>query len=185
MALEHDTPLVARDNESYGPSFQADLLEQYKLYVQSAENVSGRRISSIRYLLAVSTGLVALYGIQSAALGHGLWLLPIPMVGIATALAWHQIIKSHKDLNKLKFDLIHEFEHYLPAAPFRLEWDNAEEGHGRVYKPITELERLLPWGFVAINLFLVVMIVLASFGVFDWTDPSLGNTGKSVHEGTE
>ena len=37
--------------EDYGGSFKADLLEQYKLYVQSAENVSARRVQSSRYLL--------------------------------------------------------------------------------------------------------------------------------------
>ena len=52
--------LIHNTKESYGSSFNADLLEQYKLYVQSAENVSARRVASIQYLLTVNAALVAL-----------------------------------------------------------------------------------------------------------------------------
>ena len=58
--------LLRCDRESYGDSFTSDLLEQYKLYVQSAENVSARRVASSRYLLTLNAALVALYGVQSA-----------------------------------------------------------------------------------------------------------------------
>ena len=51
--------LVHFDSRDYGGSFTADLLEQYKLYVQSAENVSSRRIASSRYLLTLNVALVA------------------------------------------------------------------------------------------------------------------------------
>ena len=61
------------EKESYGDSFVSDLLEQYKLYVQSAENVSSRRVTSNRYLLTINAALVALYGLQSANFGQGYW----------------------------------------------------------------------------------------------------------------
>ena len=185
MGDNGDGHLISHTKETYGASFEADLLEQYKLYVQSAENVSSRRIASIRYLLTISTALVALYGLQSAAFGQGLWLLPIPVIGIASALVWHQIIRSHKDLNKLKFDLIHEFEKFLPAAPFRQEWDNAKRGRGGAYRPVTDLERQLPWGFVGIHLLLIVMIALASFGAFDWTEPISASITESVESAND
>ena len=152
-------------SESYGRPFENHVLEQYKIYVQSAENVSSRRIASIRYMLTISVALVAVYGVQSATFGQGLWLLPIPAVGVASGFAWHQIIASFKDLNSLKFDIVHEFERHLPVAPFTYEWSN----HGGVYKPVTELERLLPVGFIALHVLFIVMIVLAACDVFDWT----------------
>ena len=52
--------LVQQNEEVYGDSFRSDLLEQYKLYVQSAENVSARRVASNRYLLTLNAALVAL-----------------------------------------------------------------------------------------------------------------------------
>lgn len=166
MHVEDETPtLLSSTSESYGPSFEAHVIEQYKLYVQSTENVSSRRIASIRYMLTISTALVAVYGIQSATFGQGLWLLPIPVIGVAAGLAWHRIIASYRNLNTLKFDIVHEFERHLPAAPFTHEWSK----HRGVYKPVTELERLLPAGFIVLHIFFIAMIALASCGVFDWT----------------
>ena len=57
--------LIHNTKETYGDTFGSDLLEQYKLYVQSAENVSARRVASNRYLLTLNAALVALYGVQS------------------------------------------------------------------------------------------------------------------------
>ena len=56
--------LIHHSKEAYGDTFGSDLLEQYKLYVQSAENVSARRVASNRYLLTLNAALVALYGLQ-------------------------------------------------------------------------------------------------------------------------
>ena len=174
MSEQEENPLLRRSKDTYGPSVDSVLLEQYKLYVQSAENVSSRRIASIRYMLTISTALVALYGIQSATFGQGWWLIPLPFIGIASAFAWLQIIKSHRSLNAIKFDLIHKFERHLPAAPFEEEWAMAERGQGQAYKPTTDLEQILPIGFILMHLLLLVMIVLASVGSFDWTGSADG-----------
>ena len=109
------------DREAYGGSFASDLLEQYKLYVQSAENVSARRVASSRYLLTLNTALVALYGVQYAGFGQSYWTLLVPIVGIPVSLLWYLIIKSHADLNRIKFDVIHEFERHLPVATYKYE----------------------------------------------------------------
>ena len=110
MSCESSNGLVRRTEDTYGGSLHTDLLEQYKLYVQSAENVSSRRVVSNRYLLTINAALVALYGLQSATFGQGYWTLLIPVIGVPVALLWYLIIKSHADLNRIKFDVIHEFE---------------------------------------------------------------------------
>ena len=161
--------LIRQTEESYGKSFKADLLEQYKLYVQSAENVSARRIASSRYLLTISAALVALYGIQSAGFGQNYWTLVIPVMGILVSLLWYRIIQSHAGLNTVKFKLVHKLEQHLPAAIYRHEWDLVEEGKGRIYRPVTSIERWLPILFVALHVVLGIMIVLAITDVSDWT----------------
>ena len=133
--------LFQSTGESYEGSFKADLLEQYKLYVQSAENVSARRVASSRYLLTLNVALVALYGLQSANFGQTYWTLLVPVLGIPVSLLWHQIIKSHRDLNAVKFEIIHELEWHLPAALFHYEWQIAGEGKGKSYNPVTHIER--------------------------------------------
>ncbi len=161
--------LIRQTEERYGETFKSDVLEQYKLYVQSAENVSGRRVASNRYLLTINAALVALYGLQSANFGQGYWTLLIPVIGIPVSLLWYLIIKSHADLNRIKFDVIHEFEEHLPATMYKYEWHLAEKGRGKTYRAVTTIERWIPILFAVLHLVLAVMIILAIAGVVDWT----------------
>ena len=169
MSCQSGNVLLLHSKEAYGDSFSTDLLEQYKLYVQSAENVSARRVVSNRYLLTLNAALVALYGLQSAGFGQSYWTLLVPVVGIPVSLLWYLIIKSHADLNRIKFDVIHEFEQHLPAAMYKYEWQLAEEGHGKAYRAVTAIERWIPILFAALHVVLAIMIILAIAGVLDWT----------------
>ena len=169
MNEQPDKALIRQEKEAYGDSFVSDLLEQYKLYVQSAENVSSRRVTSNRYLLTINAAMVALYGLQSANFGQGYWTLLIPIIGIPVSLLWYLIIKSHADLNTVKFKVIHEFEQHLPAAMYKHEWRLAEEGQGTAYRAVTKIERWIPILFAGLHVVLTVMVILAIVGVVDWT----------------
>ena len=168
MADQPSSSLIHIAKETYGDTFSTDLLEQYKLYVQSAENVSARRLASSQYLLTLNAALVALYGLQSAGFGENYWTLLVPFVGIPVSLLWLLIIKSHADLNRVKFDVIHEFEQHLPAAPYKYEWRLAEEGQGKAYRAVTTIERRIPVLFVALHVGLTIIIGLEIAGVLDW-----------------
>ena len=168
MDEKSDNSLFQFTGETYAGSFKADLLEQYKLFVQSAENVSVQRVASSRYLLTLNVALVALYGLQSANFGQSYWTLLVPVLGIPVSLLWHQIIKSHRDLNTVKFEIIHELERHLPAALFRYEWQIAGEGKSRSYNPVTYIERWIPVAFVFLHLAATVLTVLAMVGLMDW-----------------
>lgn len=161
--------LIQQTRESYGESFSTGLLEQYKLYVQSVENVSARRVASSRYLLTINAALVALYGLQSAGFSQNYWALLIPAMGIPVCLLWYLIIKSHADLNRIKFDVIHELEQHLPAAMYKYEWYLAEEGQGKTYRAVTTIERWVPVLFALLHVVLTIMIILAIVGVMNWT----------------
>src|SRR5439155_676026 len=136
--------LISNAKESYGEHFQEHLLEQYKLYVESSEKVSEKRISTGNYLLAVSSSLLTVFGIASALHVVGAWLVIIPIAGFLVSLTWFSLVISYKDLNTAKFKVIHELENYLPAALFRYEWYLCEHGKGKAYNPITHLERWIP-----------------------------------------
>ena len=168
MSCKSDDGLIHHTEETYGGSFRRDLLEQYKVYVQSAENVSARRVASSRYLLALNAALVALYGVQSAGFGPSYWTLLVPVVGLPVSLLWYLIIKSHADLNRVKFDVIHKLERHLPASIYKYEWQLAEEGRGKSYRAVTEIERWIPVLFAALHVCLTIMIILAIAGVVDW-----------------
>ncbi len=167
MADHPDRRLFHTSKETYGDSFRTDLLEQYKLYVQSVENVSARRVASSSYLLTLNTALVALYGLQSASFGENWWTLLVPIAGILVSWLWGRIIKSHADLNSVKFALIHEMEQHLPAAPYKCEWRLANEGQGKTYRAVTTIERRIPGLFAALHAVLAIIISLELAGVLD------------------
>ena len=160
MARQHDEGVVRCSRDAYGETFTADLLQQYKLYVHSAEHVSARRLASSRLLLGLNAGLAALYGIQPAGFGQSWWAAAVPILGIAVSLLWSRIIRSHKNLNRVKFKLIHELERHLPAAPYTCEWRLAEQGRGRSYRAVTDIERWLPWTFLVLHAVLLIELAV-------------------------
>ena len=160
--------LVNYTKETYEGSFNTDLLEQYKLYVQSAENVSARRLASSNYLLTLNTALVALYGFQSVNLENYLAIL-ISVIGIFASLLWYRIIKSHRDLNTVKFEIIHELEQHLPVALFDYEWEKTEQRRGKSYSPVTQIELWIPIAFLVLHFILPIVIVFTNIGLPDYT----------------
>lgn len=152
--------LISNPRETYGERFQEHLLEQYKLYVDSAQKVSEKRISTGNYLLTVSSSLLTVFGIASMLHVGGACLVIIPIAGFLVALTWFSLVISYKDLNAAKFKVIHEMESHLPAALFRYEWHTCEQGQGKAYKPITRLERWIP------VIFAVLYLVLSGYALF-------------------
>ena len=140
--------------ETYGDSFGTDLLEQYKMYVQSAENISARRVASSRYLLTLNIALVTLYGIQSEGFVQNYWTMLVPILGILVSWLWYQIIKSHSDLNAVKFEIIHQLEEHLPVALYAHDWQLAGEGRGTSYSAVTRIEKRIPIAFVVLHIVL-------------------------------
>ena len=165
---EPSAALFSHSKDAYGEAFSTYLLEQYKLYVQSAENVSARRVASSRYLLTLNSALVALYGLQSANFSQNYWTLLTPVAGITVSILWYLIIKSHADLNRVKFKIIYELEDHLPAAMYQYEWHLAEKGRGKTYRTVTTFEKWVPVVFGALHVVLAIIIILTIAGVLDW-----------------
>lgn len=150
---------VHKTEEEYGSTFAPDLLEQYKLYVQSAENISSSRISTSRYLLTLNAALLTLYGLLLSNLAPDYLALAVPVTGILVSVLWHMVIKSYRNLNTIKFQIIHKLEERLPAALFRTEWDVATRS-GNPYTPVTKIEQWLPRLFVVAHVVLSIVCIL-------------------------
>src|SRR2546426_4345763 len=152
--------LILHTKETYGDSFKADLFEQYKQYVESAEKISERRVSANNYLLTVNAFLVTLFGIVAANKFISYWTILVPVAGLLVSLTWHRIITSYRDLNTVKFQVIHELEQHMPAALYDYEWKKADEGRGKTYVPLSHLERWVPIIFVALYVAIGVLGVV-------------------------
>ncbi len=158
MGQQASQQLIRHTTESYGDSFKAHLFEQYKHYVDSAQKVSERRVSANNYLLTVNAFLVAFYGLVAASQYRTYWAVLAPVAGLVVSVTWFRIIKSYRDLNTVKFKVIHELEQHMPASPYDYEWKKAEEGRGRTYHALSHLE-----GWVPIT-FMVLYVLLGALG---------------------
>ncbi|MDR7454893.1 MAG: hypothetical protein QN137_10520 [Armatimonadota bacterium] len=154
--------LIRHTKGTYGESFEADLFEQYRLYVESTEKISERRVLANNYLLTVNAFLVTFYGLLAAGPYKGSWAILVHVAGVLVSLTWHRIITSYRDLNTVKFRVIHELEREMPAALYGYEWHKAEEGRSKAYHPLTHLERWVP------VIFVLLYVLLAGIAVLEW-----------------
>ena len=97
------------------------LIEQYKLFVQSAENVSDRRIRINRYQTSLNLGVVALHGLVPSFIPHPVAPFLIALAGIALSVNWFLTLWSFRETNRIKYVIIHSMERRLPKRLFQEE----------------------------------------------------------------
>ncbi|MDH5763485.1 MAG: hypothetical protein OEZ51_10910 [Nitrospinota bacterium] len=144
---------------TYGTNYDNSLLEQYKLYSQSADQISNRRATANNFLLSVNTSIVVIFSFFSGQIDpiKSKMFFLLPIVGILICIIWIVLLKSYKELNSAKFKCIHEIENLLPLAPYSREWEIVKES--KTYKPFT-FARVEP--AIAI-VFLLLYITLLAF----------------------
>jgi hypothetical protein len=156
--------LISNPKAGYGESFQAHLLEQYKLYVESSQKVTDRRITTGNYLLTVNSFLLTVFGVASSQHLGGFWLAVVPVAGLLVSFTWYSLVVFYRNLGAGKYKVVHQLESFLPVAPFRCEWRSAHDEKGRRHTGVTHLERVVPLTFAAIYLVLLGYSLSRSFG---------------------
>ena len=148
--------LFVSASEQYGDRYIEHLLEQYKIYVASADKISDRRQKANEFFLGLNTALVALLGFVATTIDEGeatSLLVLAAITGITMCYLWYRMIRSYDGLNGGKFKVIHAIEARLPLALYDTEWGMLGRGEDRsVYWPFTKIERWVPWIFVTIYL---------------------------------
>ena len=125
------------------------LIEQYKMYVESADKVSERRGQTNAFYISVLTGLLIVLSLivekniftdQSI-----LVMLTIGLLGCFLCLVWWYNIQSYRQLNSAKFKVIHDIEKHLPYACYDIEWDHLGRGEdSSKYRRLTVIEKFVP-----------------------------------------
>ncbi len=97
---------------------------------------------------------------QQAATG----LLVFPVIALLGECgAWFYLLRSYRQLNTAKYQVIGQLEERLPASPYwRAEWTALGEGKDRTkYWPLSHIEKWIPVLFAATYLvgFIIVMLV--------------------------
>ncbi|MEU4563592.1 hypothetical protein AB0F72_34880 [Actinoplanes sp. NPDC023936] len=130
--------------------YQTAILEQYKLYVEMADRISARRALANTFFLTLNSAIFTSIGVfwtlrPDAAQG---WLTLPFLALVVQCAAWFWLLRSYRELNKVKYRVIGDLEQRLPASPFwRAEW-----GQHRVLRgtPLSAVEQVLPLFFAVL-----------------------------------
>ena len=145
------TDLFAKNEKDYGANYKEHLFEQYKLYVEGVEKTSDRRQHANNYFITINTAFISLIGLsfQSKLFEGVSWIKSVlAVVGIIICVVFWYLIRSYKQLNTGKFEVIHEIEKSLPLALYKYEWEVLEKGKDKnKYYPFSHIELLIPWVF--------------------------------------
>ena len=155
----------AADYKEPADKYQAAILEQYKTYVEMADRISARRALTNTFFLTLNTAVFALIGVflqnhQNAAT----WLLVFPLIALlGQCAAWFYLVRSYRQLNTAKYQVIRQLEERLPVSPYwPAEWKALGEGKDRSkYWPLTHIEQWIPILFAATYFaaFIITMLV--------------------------
>jgi hypothetical protein len=149
--------------EGSGETYQAAVMEQWKLYVEMADRISNRRGLTNTFFLTLNTAIFTVIGIVGKERPDvSPWALALPLVvALGECAAWWWLVRSYRQLNTAKFKVVGALEERLPASPYwRAEWTALGEGADwRKYLPLTHLEQWIPvlFGLVYVIGFVVVL----------------------------
>ena len=148
----------------YGDLHRSHVLELYRIYVEMADRVSARRVTTNSFFLSINTAMIGLVGYISASTKTITALdvrFPIAISGIVICYLWRRIVRSYRDLNSAKFKVIHEIERILPLRPYDAEWEAVGRGKDpKRYLPFTHVEIAVPWVFIALHVSVVLFTLL-------------------------
>ena len=153
----------AKSYEGAGEKYQTAILEQYKLYVEMADRVSSRRGLTNTFFLTLNTAVFTIVGVfwkDRPAVSP--WLLTLPlMIALGQCAAWWWLVRSYRQLNTAKFQVIGALEERLPASAYwRAEQAALREGRNwRKYLPLSNLEQWVPvlFGLVYLSGFIIAV----------------------------
>lgn len=160
--------LFPKGSDSLSDEQRRILWEQYRLFIETSEKLVARRQTVNAFFLSINTltlsAVAFIVGIlieEEIRLSNGI-TATIPMVaGILFCAAWITLVKSYKQLNHGKFQVIHLLEEHLPASIFKAEWLALGEGKNpQKYIAFTRTERYIPWVFL-ISYILVLVVNFA------------------------
>jgi hypothetical protein len=145
------------------------VLELYQLAVEMADRVSARRATANSFFFSVQAGLAVALG--AFALNTGTVDSPSPdrfvltlaaLAGVLIAASWWLLLRSYRDLNSAKFQVIGKIEQdNMCIQLFNQEWQHLKNDPVKRWRPRYaeqgQVERVVPL------IFLILYVTLAIY----------------------
>lgn len=150
------------------PTPAPEVVDLYKLAVEMADRVSARRGQANQFYLTLQStllGVPAIFSFLGDKEFDPLRATLLAAIGAITSITWWLQLRSYRDLNRAKFEVINRIEQdHLPIQPFNDEWATLREDplpkwRGR-YAELGTVERFVPVAFFLLEVFVAIMVWL-------------------------
>lgn len=127
-------------------------LEQYKIAINSAEKISGRRATTNNFFIAINSVLFSLNNIDKLKSFDDFFSTILLCFSILICLVWIRLLKHYKEMNGVKFEIINSIEQKLPCNLYQYEWHLLQR-NAKKKKEFTRLENYIPQFFIGLYIF--------------------------------
>lgn len=157
---------ISPDNYGSKEQYFEHILEQYKIAVEMADRVSARRNLANTFFLTLHTLAIgtASFVFEKGPRTSSPWLNIFPLIALLVlCYVWWRLLRSYRQLNQAKYQVIGEFERKLPTSPYwSAEWKLLEEGKNpAVYKPLSDVENWVPIIFGCLYILGMIAVILS------------------------
>ena len=140
---------VSADDYARPEAYRAAILDQYKTYVEMADRISARRGLTNTFFITLNSAVFTVIGLfwkDRPPEPSAPTLAVLLAVALAQCAAWYFIVRSYRQLNTVKYDVVGLLEERLPASPYyAAEWAALKKGEDkRVYWPLSHVEQWIP-----------------------------------------
>ena len=143
-----------------------ELLDQYKMFQKSSEDLVSRRQSVNSFYISVNSALATLIGGVMALVEFPSKLyimLFMCVVGIILDFSWIHILDAYGTLNGAKMKVIRLMEKQLPIALYDVEWKvMSDKLNNKKYVSFTDSEKRIPiiFAFVYAAIIIISAVIL-------------------------
>ncbi|WGL26771.1 hypothetical protein OWC53_15520 [Pectobacterium brasiliense] len=150
---------------------QENLIELYKIMVNSSEQLIQRRQITNGFFITIIGSIIGATGFiikEKIITGFSTLFLIFPiLIGLLMCRSWKNLIHNYGKLNSGKFKVIHQLEGKLKLKIFLAEWIALGKGlRKEKYQSFTSTEKNVPNLFSCLLWLIFIMIIIS----FDWSD---------------
>lgn len=148
-----------------------ELLEQYRLFLETSERLVERRQSVNNFYLSANTAVFSVVALMISLLKEDhtelsdivlLAFILLSGVGIVLCISWVNILESYGTLNGCKMKVISIIEKQLPIALYDSEWKvMSDKLNSKRYVSFTNSEKRLPKLFTLLYILLIILCIVS------------------------
>lgn len=146
-------------------------MEQYKIFVQTSEDLVNRRQNVNSFHMSIHSALLAFMGALFALDIDLIYVLSFCIVlciaGIIMTLSWSNMLESYGQLNSAKMKIIGLLEEKLPLSMYNAEWKVLDDPlRKKRYRSFTQTEGVIPNAFRVLYVILGGLIICYAVKIY-------------------